>query len=168
MIHAHRSHDIMNAIRLANEFEIDVVLDGGAESYRVIDELKAAEIPVIIHPQLIRMYGELENASFTTASKLADAGIPMAMQTGYESYVPKVRVLVFEAAQAAANGLGPHRALRACTIDAATLLGIDDRVGSLEVGKDADLALWDGDPFEWTTHCTGVIIDGQQVSTVVR
>ena len=168
LIHAHRTHDIMNALRLAKEFDIKIVIDGGSEAYRVMDEIKEAGVPVIVHPQLIRMYGEMENASFTTAAKLADAGIPIAMQTGYESYVPKVRVLVFEAAQAAAHGLGRERALRACTLDSARLLGVDDRVGSLEPGKDADIALWDGDPFEWTTHCVGVIVDGKQVSTVVR
>ena len=168
LIHAHRTHDIMNALRLAKEFDLNIVIDGGSEAYRVIDEIKEANVPVIVHPQLIRMYGEMENASFTTASKLADADIPIAMQTGYEAYVPKVRVLVFEAAQAAAHGLGRERALRACTLDAARILGVDDRVGSLEPGKDADIALWDGDPFEWTTHCAGVLIDGQQVSSTRR
>ena len=117
---------------------------------------------------MIRMYGERENAAFTTPAALADAGIHCALQTGYESYVPKVRVLVFEAGHAAAHGLGFNRALQACTLDAARLLGVQDRIGSIEPGKDADLAMWDGDPFEWTSHCTGVIIDGEQVSTVIR
>ena len=168
LVHAHRAHDINNAIRVGDEFDIDIVIDGGAESYRVLDELRGAEVPVIVHPLLIRMYGEVENASFTTPAKLAAAGIPIALQTGYESYVPKVRVLVFEAAQAASHGLGFDRTLRACTLDAAELLGVEDRVGSLEAGKDADLAMWDGDPFEWTTHCTGVLIDGELMSEAVR
>jgi len=168
LVHANRTHDIMNALRLREEFEIDIVLDGGAEAYRLIDEIRESGVPVIVHPQMIRMYGEMENAAFTTASLLSDAGIPIAIQTGYESYVPKVRVLVFEASQAAAHGLGFDRALQACTLDAARLLNIDDRVGSLDIGKDADLAMWDGDPFEWTTHCTGVLIDGEHVSTTVR
>jgi imidazolonepropionase-like amidohydrolase len=161
LVHANRAQDIVNAIRLCKEFNVHMVLDGGTESYLVLDELREAGIPVLSHPPMIRAVEERRNASFTTPSVLADAGIPMAIQTGYESYVPKVRVLVFEAGHAAANGLGPMRALRACTLDAATILGIADRVGSIEIGKDADLALWDGDPFEWTTHCTGVLIDGQ-------
>ena len=160
LIHANTAQDISNAIRLTQEFDIRMVLDGGCESYLVLDELAAANVPVLSHPPMIRMYEDTKNASFTTAAKLADAGIPMAIQTGYESYVPKVRVLVFEAGHAAAHGLGPARALRACTLDAARILGVDDRIGSIEKGKDGDLALWDGDPFEWTTHCTGVLIDG--------
>jgi imidazolonepropionase-like amidohydrolase len=113
-----------------------------------------------------RAVGEAENISMTTASLLADAGIPVALQSGFEAYVPKTRVLLFEAGLAAARGLGPERALRAITIDAARLLGIDARVGSLEPGKDGDLALYDGDPFEYTTHCLGAVIEGQVFSGV--
>ncbi len=143
-------------------------LDGGAESYLLIDEIRAAGVPVIIHPTMARPLGELENASFETAGKLAAAGIPLAMQGGYEPYVPKTRVVLFEAALAAAHGLPRDKALAAITIDAARLLGVDQRVGSLEIGKDGDLALYDGDPFEYTTHCTGVVIDGKVVSTIRR
>jgi imidazolonepropionase-like amidohydrolase len=75
--------------------------------------------------------------------------------------VPKTRVVLFEAAVAAANGLGFEPALASITIDAAQLLGIAGRTGSLVKGKDADLALYDGDPFEYTSHCVGTIIDGQ-------
>jgi imidazolonepropionase-like amidohydrolase len=74
--------------------------------------------------------------------------------------VPKTRVVLLEAAVAAAHGLGADRALRAITLDAAKVLGIADRVGSIEPGKDGDLALYDGDPFEYTTHCVGVVIEG--------
>ena len=76
----------------------------------------------------------------------------------------KTRVILFEAAIAAANGLSFEDALASITIDAARILGVDNRIGSLEPGKDADVALYDGDPFEYTTHCTGVIIDGELVS----
>lgn len=74
--------------------------------------------------------------------------------------MPKTRVVLFEAAVAAAHGLSQNEALAAITIDAAKLLGIQKRTGSLEAGKDADLALYDGDPFEYTAHCTGVIVSG--------
>ena len=77
-------------------------------------------------------------------------------------------MVLFEAAMAAANGLSFDQALAAITIDAAKILGIEKRVGSLEVGKDGDVALFDGDPFEYTTHCIGVIIDGQVVSRQQR
>ena len=85
----------------------------------------------------------------------------MVFQSGYEAYVPKVRVVLLEAALNAARGMGKERALRALTIDAAELLDVADRVGSLEVGKDADVAMYSGDPFEYLTHCTGVVIDGE-------
>jgi imidazolonepropionase-like amidohydrolase len=82
--------------------------------------------------------------------------------------VPKTRVVLYEAALAAANGLSPRDALATITIDAAKLLGIDKQVGSLEVGKDGDVAMYDGDPLEYVTHCTGTIINGAVVSIVVR
>jgi imidazolonepropionase-like amidohydrolase len=74
--------------------------------------------------------------------------------------VPKTRVLLFEAALAAGKGLGQKDALAAATLGAARILGIADRTGSLEAGKEADLALFDGDPFEYATHCTGTVVSG--------
>ena len=117
---------------------------------------------------MARAGGERENLSFTTAEKLINAGIPTAFQSGYEGYVPKTRVVLFEAAITLAHGVSPDQALAAITIDAAKILGIDDRVGSLEVGKDGDLALYDGDPFEYTTHAIGTIIEGVRVSDTVK
>lgn len=98
-----------------------------------------------------------------TAAKLYEAGIPIAFQSGYEGYVPKTRVVHYEAGVAAANGLGKDNALKVLTIDAAKLLGIDNRVGSLERGKDADLVMFNGDPLEYITNVTGVIINGEKV-----
>jgi len=164
MVTANRAQDITSTLRLAKEFNIKLILDGAAESYLLLDEIKAAGTPVIIHPSMQRAYGEMENLSFETASKLRQAGIPVALQSGYESYVPKTRVVLFEAALAAANGLTFEQALASITIDAAKILGVDGRVGSLEPDKDGDLSLYDGDPFEYTSHCTGVIINGQVVS----
>lgn len=168
IITAHRASDIGGVLRLKDEFKINVILDGGSEAYLLIDQLKAANVPVILHPSMQRSVGETENASFTTAAKLADAGLTVTLQGGYEAYVPKARVILFEAAIAASHGLGPQRALKMITLDAAKILGIDKRVGSIEPGKDGDLALYDGDPFEYTTHCTGVFIEGKQVSDVIR
>jgi len=164
LVTVHRAQDIASVLRLAKEFDIDVWLDGAAECYLHLDAIKAANIPVLLHPPMARAFGEMENASFETALKLKDAGIPFAIQGGYESYVPKVRVVLFEAAIAAANGLSFDDALASITIDAARILHIEDRVGSLEVGKDGDVALYDGDPFEYTTHCVGVVINGNVVS----
>jgi imidazolonepropionase-like amidohydrolase len=164
IVTANRAQDISSALRLAEEFGLDLWLDMAAEAYTLIDEIRAAGVPVLLHPTMYRGWGDTKNLSFTTAARLVDAGIPVAIQTGFESYVPKVRVLLFEAAIAAAHGLGPERALEAITLTPARMLGIDGRVGSLEIGKDGDLALYDGDPFEYTTHCIGVVIEGEIVS----
>ena len=168
LVTVHRSHDILTALRIAEEFDIDMVLDGAAEAYEILDEIKAAEVPVIVHPTMRRAAGETENLSFETAAKLYAAGIPTALQSGFESYVPKSRLVLFEAGVAAGRGLGFENALRSITIDAAKIIGVADRVGSIEVGKDGDLALYDGDPFEYTTHCVGVVIEGVVVSEEVR
>jgi imidazolonepropionase-like amidohydrolase len=168
LVTAHRHNDIVNALRIAAEFGIDIVLDGAAESYLVLDEIKAAGVPVILHPPMIRAWGETENASYTTVRKLLDAGIPVTIQSGYESYVPKTRVVLFEAAILLQHGLNFDEALSLITLDAARILGLEDQVGSIKKGKDGNLALYDGDPFEYTTHATGTIIDGKLVSDIRR
>ena len=169
LVTADRATDIAAALRVAEEFGIRIVLDSAAESHLLIDRIRVAGVPVILHPTMKRSgAGETENASFETAATLRKAGIPMALQSGYESYVPKTRVVLFEAGVASANGLSVQEALATITIDAARILGVADRIGSIEPGKDADLALFDGDPFEYTTHCTGVIIDGAVVADQPR
>lgn len=166
LVTANRARDIMTAIRLAKEFNFKLILDGCAECDLVIDEVKAAGYPVIIHPTMQRASGETENISFETAAHLQAKGIPFALQSGFEEYVPKTRVLLFEAGFAAANGLTFDQALASITINAAKLIGVANRVGSLEPGKDGDVALYDSDPFEYTTHCIGTAIEGRMVSTV--
>ena len=164
LVTANTATEIAAALRLRREFEFDLVLDGAAESYLLLEEIRDAGVPVVVHPPMSRV----RNGSFETAARLAEAGIPFAIQTGFEGYVPKTRVLLWEAAVAAANGLGRERALEAVTLGAARILGIDDRVGSIEVGKDADLALFDGDPFEYTTHVCGVVIESEVLSRDCR
>ena len=166
LITVHRANDILTAIRIAKEFHLKLVLDGAAEAPLVLAEIKASGYPVILHATMHRAYGETESLSFETASRLRAAGIPFALQSGFEGYVPKTRVVLFEAAITAANGLSFEQALASITIDAARILGIDKRVGSLEPGKDADVALYDGDPFEYTSHCTGVVLNGAVVSDI--
>ncbi len=164
MVTANTAPQIAAALRLQREFGFDLVLDGAAESYRLLDEIREAGVPVVLHPTMSRV----RNGSYETAAALADAGIPFAIQSGFEGYVPKTRVLLWEAAIAAANGLGMERALEAVTLSPARILGIDDRVGAIEVGMDADLALFDGDPFEYTTRICGVIIEAEVMSTECR
>ena len=168
LVTAHRSQDILTAIRIAKEFNIRIILDGVAEAHMVLDDIKASGFPVIVHPTMARAGGETENLSMENAARIRAAGIRVALQSGYEGYVPKTRIVLFEAAMAAANRLLPREALALVTIDAARILGIDNRVGSLEKGKDADVAMYDGDPFEFSTHCTGTIINGRVVSEVIR
>lgn len=168
LVTAHRANDILSALRLAKEFNIKIVLDGASEAYLMADQIKAASVPVILHATMYRAAGEGENLSMETAATLQKAGIPIALQSGFESYVPKTRVVLFEAAVAAANGLSFQEALSTVTIGAARILGIASRVGSLEAGKDGDVALFDGDPFEYTSHVVGVIIEGKIVSQEAR
>jgi imidazolonepropionase-like amidohydrolase len=161
LITAQRQQDILSALRVAKEFNLKVVLDGCADAPLVLAEIKASGFPVILHPTMGRSFEDAEDLSVETAAKLKAAGIPFTLQSGYEAYVPKTRVVLFEAGVAAAHGLGFDAALASVTIDAAKLLGIADRTGSLEAGKDADLALYDGDPFEYTSHCTGTVVGGE-------
>ncbi len=168
LVTAQRAQDILGAIRLAEEFDLRLVLDGASEAYLVLEEVRRAGASVILHPTMQRATDESENLSFETAATLVHAGISVALQSGYESYVPKTRVVLFEAALAAAHGLTFEEALRTITLDAAHILGIDERVGSLAEGKDGDLALYDGDPFETTSHCVGVVINGVVVSSAPR
>ncbi|MGM0546036.1 MAG: amidohydrolase family protein [Bacteroidota bacterium] len=163
MITAQRSQDIMSALRLKEEFGFDLILDGAAEAYLLMDEIKKADVPVIIHPTMVRTFGDTKNASFTTASKLAEEGIPFAFQSGFEGYVPKTRIILYEAAIATAYDLNREEALKALTKSSAQILGIDQQVGSLAEGKDADVVLFDGDPMEYTTKISSVIVDGKVV-----
>lgn len=158
---AQTAASIMTALRLREEFGFSMVLDGAAEAPLVLEEIKKSGVPVILHPTMGRAYGDMKSLSMETASLLGRAGIRFAIQSGYEDYVPKTRVVLFEAAVAAANGLRREEALAAITIDAAKIIGLEKRLGSLEVGKDADLVVFDGDPLEYTSHACVVIVNGQ-------
>lgn len=162
---AHRQDDISTALRIATEFKLKPVIALGTEAYRVADELKKAGVTVVVHPTMQRAASTMETLhGFTgNAAVLADKEVSFTIGTAFEGYVPKVRVLRHEAIVAAANGLGTDRALKAVTIDAAKLLGIDKEYGSIEKGKIADLVLYDGDPFEHTTHVTRTMMGGRVV-----
>ncbi|MFZ4083705.1 MAG: amidohydrolase family protein [Pirellula sp.] len=160
VITADRAQDIASALRLGEEFGVRIWLDSAAEAYQLLPQIKKAGVPVLLHASMARASGDRENMTFRSAALLKENGIPFAIESGFEAYVPKVRIVLFEAALAAAHGLSKEDALASITLSPAKILGISDRVGSIEVGKDADLALYDGDPLEYTTHCTGVVIDG--------
>jgi imidazolonepropionase-like amidohydrolase len=169
MVTAQQSTEIATALRLQEEFGFELWIDGAAEAYRMIEPLREADVPVLLHPTMTRAWGaETRNLAFDTAARLAEAGIPFALQSGQENYVPKTRVLLYEAQVAVRYGLSPAAALRAITLTPAEILGVEKRVGSLEKGKDADLVLFDGDPFEYTTHACTVLIEGEVVSDECR
>src|SRR5262249_2896358 len=155
---AQRSDDLDTALRLTAEFKLRGELDLAAEAYLIADRIAAAKVPVVVHPTMQRP-AEMEtfNSHLCNAAVLAEHHVPLAIGTGFEGYVPKTRVVRHEAGMAMVNGLGFDRALRAITLDAAKLLGIADKFGSIEAGKVADLVLYDGDPFEHATHVSRTI-----------
>lgn len=158
----YRADDIITAIRIGNEFHLKYLLASVTEGYLVRDQIKNAGVPCLVGPIMQRLESpQTANATYEIAGLLDEAGIPIALMSGYEAYVPKNRVLLFEAGVAAANGLGMEKTLRALTVEAARILGIQERVGSLAPGKDADVALFDGDPFEYTSHVLDVFVNGQ-------
>ena len=163
LITAHRAHDIQAALRLQEEFGFDLILDGASEAYLVTEEIAAADVPVLLHPTMTRPGGTTQNAAFTTAGVLHEAGVPVAIQSGWEPYVPKTRIVLYEAAIAVANGLPRRAALASITSTPAQILGLDG-LGTLAPGQTADLAHFDGDPFEYTTHVCTVLSGGQVVS----
>jgi imidazolonepropionase-like amidohydrolase len=168
LITANKAVDIMNSIRLSKEFGFKLVLDGAAEAYRLIDEFKKVNAEVILHATMARNEDEMLNMTRESASILTKAGISVSIESGYEGYVPKTRIVLFEAALAAAYGLTFDEALKTITINPAKLLGVDARIGSLEVGKDADMVLFNGDPFEYTTNVSTVFIDGVVVYDKIK
>jgi len=162
IFNAYRADDIDTAIRIGSEFHLRYMLASATEGYLIFDAIRRAGVPCLAGPVMQRLESlQTANATFENPAILKRAGIPIALMTGYEGYVPKNRILLFEAGIAAANGLGMEEALRTVTADAAKILGVDDRVGSLAPGKDADIALFDGDPFEYTSHVLAVVTSGQ-------
>lgn len=164
LVSANSANDIMSAIRLAKEFNLKLVIEGAAEAYRITDEIKQSGAEVIVHATMARNASDMVNMSRENAFMLHKAGIPVSIESGFEAYVPKTRLVLFEAAVAMAFGLPYEEALKAITINPARLLGIENRVGTIEKGKDADLVLYNGDPFEYLTKVCIVIINGEVVA----
>jgi imidazolonepropionase-like amidohydrolase len=161
IFNAYRADDIDTAIRIGTEFHLKYMLASVTEGYLIRDRIKQAGVPCLVGAIMQPLESlETANATYEDAALLTQAGIPVSIMTGYVAYVPKSRVLLFEAAVAAANGLGMEPALRAITLSAAKMLAIDDRVGSLTKGKDADAVVFDGDPFEYTSHVQQVLVQG--------
>jgi imidazolonepropionase-like amidohydrolase len=164
ILSGHRADDLMTGLRIAKEYDLSAMLTLATEGYLISDAILDAKVPVIVHPTMQRpSTPETFNGNLGNAAFLVERKIPMAICTAFEGYVPKTRVLRYEAAIAMVNGLGHERALKSITLDAAKILGIDDQYGTIEAGKIADLVLYDGDPFEHSTHVTHTIMAGRVV-----
>ncbi|MBU3878452.1 amidohydrolase [Faecalicatena sp. AGMB00832] len=160
--HAHRADDIFTAIRIAKEFDVDITLDHCTEGHLITDEIAESGFPVIAGTDLTsRSKVEVEYMSFKTAGILADAGIKVAVTTDHP--VALIQYLPICAGYAVKCGLSMEEGLKALTINPAQICRVDDRVGSLEPGKDADIAVFDGNPMEVFTHTLYTIVDGQIV-----
>jgi imidazolonepropionase-like amidohydrolase len=163
-IEAHRPDDLLNAIRLVEEFRLKVVLEGCTEAYRVTDEIARRDMPVILRPTAPPGEPRLEFQHFRAdnAAVLAAAGVRLAFGT-MDPNRRATRFLRLQAAEAVGHGLDRAVALRAITSTAAELLGVADRVGSLAKGKDADLVVFNGDPLDARARVEKVMIEGQWV-----
>lgn len=160
--HAHQADDILTAIRIAREFDLLLTLDHCTEGHLIVEEIAESGFPAIIGPDLTaRSKIEVQNMSFKTNRILNEAGIAIAITTDHP--VSIIRYLPLCAGLAVKQGLPMMDGLRAITINAAKICGTDDRVGSLEKGKDADIAIFDGNPMEVMTRTLYTIIDGKIV-----
>src|SRR6202043_1568859 len=154
----HRADDIAAAMRMAREFGYDLVIDHGTEAYLLADEIAAAQIPVIIGPLFTsRSKVELRNRSLANPGRLAEAGITIAITTDHP--VVPIHFLIHQATLAVKEGLDPVTALRAVTINPARIIGCADRIGSLSVGKDADVVIWSGDPLDVMSRAERAYLD---------
>ena len=160
--HAHRADDIMTAIRIAKEFDLDIVIEHCTEGHLIADELAELGISAVVGPSLSnRSKVELKNLSFITPGVLAQKGVKVAIMTDHP--VIPIQYLPVCAALAVREGMKEEDALAAITINAAEILGISDRVGSLEKGKDADVVIWNGHPLDIKSKPSCVIINGEIV-----
>ena len=160
--HVHRADDILTAIRIAQQFGLNMTLDHCTEGHLIADEIKASGFPAILGPSLSsRNKIEIKYMDFKTAGVLHQAGVKVAIMTDHP--VTLIQCLPICAGLAAREGLGIDEALRAITINAAEICGVSDRVGSLEPGKDADIAIFNGNPLESLTRCLYTIIGGELI-----
>ncbi|GAB4065453.1 amidohydrolase [Angustibacter speluncae] len=160
--HSHRADDIATAVRLSEEFGYRLVLHHGTEGHLIADVLADKGIPVVIGPLFTtRSKVELRNRSLRNPGLLAKAGVTIAITTDHP--VVPIHFLVHQATLAVKEGLDRDEALRALTINPARISGVDDRVGSLAVGKDADVVIWSGDPLDVMSRALTVFIGGREV-----
>jgi len=161
LVSVNRASDIRNVIKLKNDYRLKIIILGGNEAWREARALAAADIPLIINP-LSNLPSQFENISATlkNAGLLYQAGVKVSFY-GTASGSHNLRLLPQSAGNAVANGLPYDAALAALTINPAKMFGVDDMLGTIEVGKRGDIVVWDGDPFELATRPSTVLINGE-------
>ena len=165
--HAHRSTDMLTGLRIAEEFGFVIVFEHATECRDILGELAARKIPLVIGPSFgSRSKVELLQKGFESVPAAVAAGLVVAITA--DTNVTPLRYLNVYAALAIREGLSAGNALKALTINPARICGVADRVGSIERGKDADLVLWDGDPFDARTRPAAVWINGEPVDLTLR
>jgi len=160
--HAHRADDLHTAIRIAKEFNLDLVLEHGTEAGKMIPILLRENIPVVVGPSFAnRAKVEMKDIGWKTAVDLAEAGVTVALITDHGC--TPIQYLSLCAAMTVRYGMTWHKALETITINPARIMKLDHRLGSLEPGKDADFAVFDGDPFHYRTRTRRTYVNGQLV-----
>lgn len=163
--HAHRADDVATAIRICEEFDVEMSWEHATEGHRIADYVAAKKVPAVWGPSLMsRPKWEMRELDYDTPRIMYEAGVKFAIQT--DAPGSTIRFLPICAALSVREGLPYDYALKAITIIPAEIIGVSDRVGSLEVGKDADLRLLSGDPLEFMTKCQKVIINGKVVHSL--
>jgi len=164
--HCHRADDIVTAIRISEEFNLDLVLIHATEGHKVADYIAAKKVPAVVGPSYVgREKVELRDISFKTPGILAEAGILVCLQS---DMFPPLTYFQSILCMAIKEGMERYKALQAVTIHPARVLGIDARVGSIEKGKDADLVIWSGDPADFYSRVLMSFINGRMVYSSIR
>jgi imidazolonepropionase-like amidohydrolase len=157
--HAHRADDLFTAIRVAKEFGLKITLDHVTEGHLIVDELKGENLDLIVGPSFgERSKFELKNKTFETPGILSKAGLNVAIMTDHP--VIPIQHLNLCAALSYKSGMDEMEALKAITINPAKILGVDDKMGSIKVGKDADISIWDKHPFDLDSNVCQTIVNG--------
>lgn len=162
-MHAHRADDIATAIRIAQEFDINMTLEHASEAHLIVERVKESGFPAIVGPSM-GTPGKIEtqNKTLKSVKILSDAGITVALTTDHP-VLNVYQLLHAAAALVRETGMDEYQVLRLITINAAKILGVEDRVGSIEKGKDADLVIIQGHPFDYLSTVMYTIIDGEVV-----
>lgn len=162
--HTHRHDDIATAIRLSEEFGYKLVVNHGTEGHKIADVLAEKDIPVIYGPTFTsRSKVELKDRAVTNLVDMVRAGVRVAITTDHP--VVPINFLVHQATLAVKDGLAPEVAIEALTVNPAAFLGLDDRIGALEPGRDGDVVIWSTDPLDVHARAEQVLIEGRTVFT---